>query len=61
MDSRESRLTMRFTMPKIQITRADPKEIEIEVNDFDATNEILGELGYKPRGIQENKRIKLII
>ena len=52
---------MRFTMPKIQITRADPKEIEIEVNDFDATNEILGELGYKPRGIQENKRIKLII
>ena len=33
-------------------------ELEIEVNDFDRTSEILQELGYKPRGIQENKRIK---
>lgn len=34
------------------------KEIEIEVSDFDTTNEILKELGYTPRGIQENKRIR---
>ena len=34
------------------------KEVEIEVSDFDLTNEILNELGYNPRGIQENKRIK---
>jgi len=34
------------------------KEMEIIVNDFDATNEILNELGYQARGIQENKRIK---
>ncbi len=34
------------------------KEIEIEVSDFDTTNEILKELGYIPKGIQENKRIK---
>ena len=32
--------------------------MEIEVSDFDITDEILSELGYKPRGIQENKRIK---
>ena len=34
------------------------KELEIVVDDFDTTNEILGELGYKPRGVQENKRIR---
>ena len=34
------------------------KEIEIEVSDFYATNEILKELGYVPKGIQENKRIR---
>ena len=34
------------------------KEMEIEVSDFDTADEILSELGYKPRGIQENKRIK---
>ena len=33
-------------------------ETEIEVSDFATTNEILKELGYIPRGIQENKRIK---
>ena len=34
------------------------KEMEIIVSDFDTTNEILNELGYNARGIQENKRIK---
>lgn len=32
------------------------KELEIEVSDFDATNEILNRLGYKARNYQENKR-----
>ena len=48
-----------LTIKNIESSKIDgTKEIEIEVSDFDATNEILGELGYKPRGIQENKRIK---
>ena len=34
------------------------KELEIVVDDFDTTNKILNELGYKPRAVQENKRIK---
>ncbi len=34
------------------------KEMEIEVSSFDDTNEILKELGYTPKGLQENKRIK---
>ncbi len=34
------------------------KELEIIVDDFDKTNEILNELGYIPKGLQENKRIK---
>ena len=34
------------------------KELEVEVSDFDLTDEILNELGYMPRGIQENKRIQ---
>ncbi|NMA50865.1 MAG: CYTH domain-containing protein [Mollicutes bacterium] len=33
------------------------KELEIIVDDFDITNKILFELGYKPKGFQENKRI----
>lgn len=48
-----------LTIKNIESSKIDgTKEIEIEVSDFDTTNEILGELGYKPRGIQENKRIK---
>jgi adenylate cyclase class 2 len=34
------------------------KEMEIEVSDFKATNEILNALGYVARGIQENYRMK---
>ncbi len=34
------------------------KELEIVVDSFENANEILHELGYNPRGIQENKRIK---
>ena len=34
------------------------KELEIEVSDMKKTDEILEELGYKKRSIQENKRIR---
>lgn len=34
------------------------KELEIVVDDFDNTNLILKELGYIPRGYQENRRVQ---
>lgn len=34
------------------------RELEIEVSDFEKTNEILCELGYMPRAYQENFRIE---
>ena len=37
------------------------KELEIVVDDFDNTNKMLEILGYKCRGIQENKRIRYIL
>lgn len=33
-------------------------ETEIKVSDFETTNKMLEELGYKHKGYQENKRIK---
>ena len=51
--------TTTLTIKDVQSSKIDgTKEMEIVVDDFDTTNEILNELGYKPRGIQENKRIK---
>lgn len=37
------------------------KEIEIEVSDMEKTDEILMELGYNKRSIQENKRVRYIL
>ncbi len=37
------------------------KELEIEVSDFNETNELLKILGYTPRAYQENKRIRYIL
>ena len=37
------------------------KELEIEVDDFDKTNQILEELGNKNRGFQQNKRTQYIL
>ena len=37
------------------------KELEIEVDDFEKTNQILEELGYKHRGFQQNKRTQYIL
>ena len=51
--------TTTLTIKNIEDKTIDgTKELEIVVDDFDKTNEILNELGYIPRGIQENKRIK---
>lgn len=37
------------------------KEIEIEVEDFEKTNELLEKIGFKSRNYQENKRIQYIL
>ena len=37
------------------------KELEVEVSDFDETNQLLNVLGYNPKGYQENKRIRYIL
>ncbi len=51
--------TTTLTIKNVESSKIDgTKEMEIAVDDFDTANEILNELGYKPRGIQENKRIK---
>ena len=48
-----------LTIKQIESSSIDgTKEMEIVVDDFDTTNEILNELGYKARNAQENKRIK---
>ena len=48
-----------ITIKEIESNKIDgTKEIEIEVDDFDKANELLNELGYKPKGLQENYRIK---
>lgn len=48
-----------LTIKQIESSNIDgTKEMEIVVDDFDTTNEILNELGYKARNAQENKRIK---
>ncbi len=48
-----------LTIKDVRSSKIDgTHELEIVVDDFDKTNEILNELGYRARGIQENKRIK---
>lgn len=37
------------------------KELEIEVSDFETANEILNELGYAPKGYQENYRLEYVL
>lgn len=37
------------------------KEVEIEVNNFEKTNELLEKIGFKNKGYQENKRIQYIL
>ena len=37
------------------------KELEVEVDSFEKTNLILKELGYEPKGYQENRRIQYLL
>ena len=48
-----------LTIKDLQAKTIDgTKELEIEVSNFEKTNLILKELGYKPKGYQENRRIQ---
>lgn len=51
-----------LTIKKIEKLSIDgTKEMEIEVSDFEETNNILQELGYKSHTYQENKRIRYVL
>lgn len=51
-----------LTIKEIKSLNIDgTNELEIEVSDFDATNEILVKLGYTPRAFQENFRIEYVL
>lgn len=55
-------MTSTLTIKDIQKKSIDgTKELEIEVNDFECTNEILENLGFHNRGFQENKRTRYIL
>lgn len=48
-----------LTYKNVEANKIDgTKELEIEVSDFDETNEFLEILGFQNRGYQENKRIQ---
>lgn len=51
-----------LTIKKLESSEIDgTKEIEIEVSDFEETNNLLEELGYKARTYQENKRTRYVL
>lgn len=51
-----------LTIKKIESFSIDgTKEMEIEVSDFEETNKMLEEMGYKSHTYQENKRIRYIL
>ena len=54
--------TTTLTIKEITDYKIDgTKELEITVDDFEKTNQILEKLGYQARSVQENKRIRYII
>lgn len=54
--------TTTLTIKDLQSKTIDgTKELEIVVDDFAKTHEILKELGYQPKGFQENKRTRYIL
>jgi len=57
-NGKESTLTIKEI---VDYTVGGTRELEIVVNDFEETNKILEELGYRARSIQENKRIRYIL
>lgn len=51
-----------FTYKNVVKTTIDgTKELEVEVSDFEKTNELLENMGIKSRGYQENKRTQYIL
>ncbi len=54
-NGKKTTLTIKQVVDKTII--GGTKELEIEVSDFDITNEMLNEMGYNHRNYQENKRI----
>lgn len=51
-----------LTIKEISTDKIDgTKESEIEVSDFDETNEILNKLGFFARSVQENRRIRFVL
>lgn len=54
--------TTTLTIKDLEAKTVDgTKELEIEVDDFNTTNEILEALGYKNRGFQQNKRTQYLL
>lgn len=57
-DGKKTTLTIKDLQAK---TIDGTKELEIVVDDFDKTNLILEQLGFKNRGFQQNKRTQYIL
>ena len=57
-DGRETTLTIKEIIDKDKIDGT--RELEITVSDFEKAKNILEELGYSPRDIQENKRVRYL-
>ena len=57
-DGQKTTLTIKDLQAK---TIDGTKELEIVVDDFDKTNQVLEELGYKNRGFQQNKRTQYLL
>lgn len=59
---RTNGLKTTLTIKEINNDKMDgTKELEIEVSDFDTTDELLNKLGYYSRSHQENRRIQYIL
>ncbi len=59
---RDNGKTTTLTIKEIKNDDIDgTKELEIEVSDFEKTNTILNELGYKSYAYQENKRTRYML
>lgn len=55
-------MTTTLTIKDLQSKKIDgTKELEIVVDDFERTNEILETLGFKNKGFQQNKRTRYIL
>lgn len=51
-----------LTIKKLESLEIDgTKEMEVEVSDFEETNNMLNELGYKAHTYQENKRTRYLL